>query len=550
MRKMLGFFFVAILLVLVFLTMYIQGWSFKTPKKLTIWFDKSVEGLRKGDDVRVEGILYGKVARLALNERAGVNVEVDLDRDDVDLHLNEDGTPAYDISVEAFTILGGNFVSIKRGVGPRKADLKEPLVGKTKPSPFEAFAHLAEDNRDKLKVAIQNLGEAAGEIKKIGESINKGEGTIGKLIKEPTLHDEAKATLEDARKAITDIRGAVTDVRAKLNSTENSVGKVLNTPELHDELVKSVREVKESVTRAVDDIKALTQKAQDKNAGPLGALLSDTEMKDDLKKTAENLKKISQDVEKVSDKLSKGEGTLGKLVMQDELYQEAKKTLEGVDKVLGRAGRAHVYVVGEAKSYPDSKLLIAKAGLRIEPDETKYFYAGVTFLSLDAAGPIRFESQQQGGGSDTEVTFDALAFYRIPWFLTEYVGVKAGMIEGKFGGGVEVDFEPFARWPVHIDFEIRDAYNDLSDEDIDEEIRGPMTRVWARVPLWTRPLMEKKEDGTLVNKSAWWENVLYAFKVFGGVSRIQDDPEFFVGIGLEYRDEDIKALVGLVSSGR
>ena len=68
--------------------------------------------------------------------------------------------------------------------------------------------------------------------------------------------------------------------------------------------------------------------------------------------------------------------------------------------------------------------------------------------------------------------------------------------------------------------EARDAYGHVDDEDFDENVHGPMTRVWLRTPLWNR---EPKE---------WYEQILYAAKAYVGVSRLQDDPEFIAGIGL------------------
>jgi phospholipid/cholesterol/gamma-HCH transport system substrate-binding protein len=527
--KALGFFFVVIVTILVFVTVIIQKVEFFTkPIEVKVHFEKSVEGLRSGDDVRVEGIVFGKVKRLDLHEHGGVVVLVSLNRA---IELRE----GYEITVEAFTILGGNFVSIRRGKPDAPVvDLTQTLVGRTKPSAFDQLGDLVSTNRDALKTLIQNAGESFGEVKQIAKSINEGQGTIGALVKDRALYDKATATIDEVKAAIEEMR----TFAKKLERTDNTLGKLFSTTELHDELTKTLQDVRKNVNDAVGELKDLAQKAKDPNAGPIGALMSDTEMREDLKKTTTSVKKIAQDLEKISTQISEGKGSVGKLIMEDKLYQDAEKTLGAVDNVLGRAGRSKVHIYAEGASFPESEMSIARLGLRIWPDDTKYFFAGGSFISLSADGDkVRFEKQLEENEDDTIIKFEAGIMYRVPWFLDKNLGVKVGLIDGKPGGGIVFDYELFQGYPIHAEFEIRDAYNDLDDEDFDEEVRGPMTRLWVKLPLWKR--------GT-----EWYEQIFSSLKVFGGVSRLQDDPEFFIGFGLEYRDEDVKALVGLLSAGR
>jgi phospholipid/cholesterol/gamma-HCH transport system substrate-binding protein len=53
-----------------------------------------------------------------------------------------------------------------------------------------------------------NLMAAATSIKNISASIEQGDGTIGKLIKDDKLYEEAKMTLHEIRAAIDDFREA------------------------------------------------------------------------------------------------------------------------------------------------------------------------------------------------------------------------------------------------------------------------------------------------------------------------------------------------------
>lgn len=62
-------------------------------------------------------------------------------------------------------------------------------------------------------------------INALMDGIERGEGTAGKLVKDPALWD-------DARKTIADVRGILTDIK----SGKGTVGKILETDELNDQI--------------------------------------------------------------------------------------------------------------------------------------------------------------------------------------------------------------------------------------------------------------------------------------------------------------------------
>jgi len=257
-----------------------------------------------------------------------------------------------------------------------------------------------------------------------------------------------------------------------------------------------------------------------------------------MQKLMENLRDSSEDLKQIMDKVAKGEGTLGKLVQEDELYNKGKAVLDSADTVLGRVGRARVFLGGDAISYSDSEITASRLFLRIWPDETKYFQAGAVIWGLPADGPtVTFEKQVEEGKNDVKVLGEIFAMYKIPWFFDHHLGVRVGLIEGKPGGGLDLDIK-FGDWPLLASFDIRDAFNSVEDEDIDENVRGPMTRLSLRAPLWSP------------GGDTWVKQVLYAIKVTAGMSRLQDDPEFFIAGGFEFEDQDIRTLIGLLGLSR
>ena len=122
---------------------------------LKIHFER-VQGLRVGDDVRVDGFLDGKVKNIQLlptDDLPGTGVLVTVRLNDR-VALFEDSQ----ITVESTSVLGGSQISIRRGTKGRVLDPAQVLTGKTQPG-LEQVGKLVDDNKDNIHDVIQNLKE-------------------------------------------------------------------------------------------------------------------------------------------------------------------------------------------------------------------------------------------------------------------------------------------------------------------------------------------------------------------------------------------------------
>jgi phospholipid/cholesterol/gamma-HCH transport system substrate-binding protein len=541
----LGFLFLTALIVLGFGTLIVSDLDlFRKPVFLQVHFEK-VQGLRSGDDVRVDGVLFGKVKELALHPQSGVTVTLRLNGPVV---LFSDG----EILVESSSVLGGSFVSIKRGSRPPELTLDRLLPGKSLPG-LEEVGKMVDENRENFRELVKHLREVA-------QALSTGKGSAGKLIQSPELHDQAAATLKKVEEAVGEFKRVGEKVNEKLSSefidgalsnvhhaTENlrlttdriergegTLGALLNDRKMKDRLDRTL----DNVEKTSENLKSVTDKVN-RGEGTLGTLVNDKETAEKIRRTVDNIEKSSESIRGITGRLESGEGSVGKLLQDDELYEKAKQTLDDIDKVFAKAARAVVEVVGDSKLYDDSEAQISRLGIRISPSEDKYFQVGAAFLSLNKEGEILFKNLVEDNENGTEVKGEILLGYRIPWFLDRRLSVKVGLLEGKPGGGAELRWDDWllVTHPVEFVFEMRDAYNDLDDEDIDENLDGPLLRFYAKMPVWTR-------------RNNWFEVLLSTLRVYGGVSRIGEDPEGMVGIGLEWPDDDIRTLVSFIGLAR
>ena len=511
----LGFFFFVALVLLGFGTLIVGNIDmFKEPHIYRVHF-ATVEGLKTGDDIRVEGVGYGKVSDISLDPRGGVMVTLDLSGP---IEIYE----GYQIYVEAFTVLGGNYISITRGnLKGRKLDTTQVLHGLARPSALSEVGQIAQDNRETIHELLTNLKDVTAAIK-------DGKGTVGKFINDDGLHQDLQDFVKEGKESLTEVTSSMKKLLD--GSGEGPVKELLHNKEMADKLIESVDSMKE-VAASLKRISASVEKGE----GLAGAVMKDKEMENRFKRTMENIESVT---EKMKDLTSNVENsTVGKLLQEDTIYRKAEKSLDDVGELLGTAARSQLYLETENRTYFESDLSVSRIGLRIEPNESKYFWASAVFLGLKEKGDLIAYEDQADGDDQTIIVPDAGIAYRIPWFLDNRLTLKGGLLEGKPGGALEFNWEEWGLFdhPILFVLEARDAYNSVADEDIHENLNGPMIRAWAKTALWG-----KEPD-------LWWEDILHATKLYAGASRIGDDHmEFFAGLGLEWKDKDIRSLISLV----
>jgi phospholipid/cholesterol/gamma-HCH transport system substrate-binding protein len=261
--------------------------------------------LKTGDEVRLAGVKVGSVKETRL---AGRRAEAVL-QIDPKTPIASDATA----TIVMAGLIGGNYISIDMGT-PGATPLADGAEIKTASSP----------DLNSIMAQIGGLGkelqDSLGSFSKAFSGDGKdGGGIIQKLDK---LVTENSARVDATMINLQDITG-------KINRGEGTLGRLVNDPTLHDQLLATVAEIKTAATQAkefatnaegiMDQIKS--------GQGTLGALVYDQKAADDIRTSIANIRSVS-------DKLAKGQGTLGKLINDDSLYNSAEVTIKKVDRTL------------------------------------------------------------------------------------------------------------------------------------------------------------------------------------------------------------------------
>ncbi|MBI5382195.1 MAG: MCE family protein [Opitutae bacterium] len=264
---------------------------------------RSLKELKNGDEVRLAGVKVGSVLETRLKGRRAEAVLLIDSR----IQIAQDATATIGMA----GLLGSNYVSFDLGSDSAAA--------------YAPGADVRTTDTPDLNTIVTELGEVG---KKMDQALSQfsgamggqnGQGLIGKLDR---LVDENRVRI-----------GAITtnleSVTGRIDRGEGTLGKLINDPKLHDELLASVGDIKQAAARTKDFVtEAQTLIAQVKTGqGTLGVLLYDQE-------AGNNIKVVAKNIRELTDKLNQGQGTLGKLFSDDSLYLQAQGALKKVDRAL------------------------------------------------------------------------------------------------------------------------------------------------------------------------------------------------------------------------
>lgn len=150
----------------------------------------TVAGLSDGADVRVGGIRKGTVQSIQLPKRPDGKVVVSMDlAQETQSILRQDSVA----SIQSAGLLGDKYVDISFGSVDAQRLKGGETIESEPPLDVSDLFHKANQLLDTGQGALENILGAADNLNLITGKINSGHGTVGKLINDPTLYQQASA---------------------------------------------------------------------------------------------------------------------------------------------------------------------------------------------------------------------------------------------------------------------------------------------------------------------------------------------------------------------
>jgi phospholipid/cholesterol/gamma-HCH transport system substrate-binding protein len=264
-----------------------------------------LKSLKPGDEVRMAGVRVGAVESTRLEGRRAEAV----------LRINPEAPPIPGDATAAITmagLLGTNFISIDFG-----------SIGA---APLPPGAEIRTRVTPDLNSVMSDLGN-------VGQRLEEALGSLSEFAQgrdgQPSLFQRIDTLVAQNSENLTQSIAHLEDVSGKISRGEGTIGRLVNDPALHDELLAAVADIRAGAEDARRFMASFQEIASEVHSGrgTLGALVYDPAAAENLRTTLANLREVS-------DKLASGEGTLGQLINDDSLIRDARGTLQKAERAL------------------------------------------------------------------------------------------------------------------------------------------------------------------------------------------------------------------------
>ncbi len=298
-------------------------------------------GLRVGAPVRLEGVDIGNVIRIRVvsdPKRILAPVEVIMK---ITTKYADTMNRGCQVLLTTAGVLGEVFVDI---------DCRD-----TKGSPVQNDDELATKDVPQLQDVVrasqgtlQNVDTLVKRLDNIISYIQSGQGSIGKVIYDPSLFNRAN-----------DMLNQLQEVVGQINSPNGTIGKLINSDELYNK-----------ANAAVDNLNKIIDQVNSGN-GTIGKFLKDPTLYDNANKTV-------AEANQLIDGINAGKGTLGRLAKDEALANKIDNTVTRLNSIADRLdkgeGSAGKFLVDPSLYNNADQLLVETRNLiaAVRKDPKKY----------------------------------------------------------------------------------------------------------------------------------------------------------------------------------
>lgn len=258
------------------------------------------------------------------------------------------------------------------------------------------------------------------------------------------LNVKAKGSLDNLMAEVGEVAASLKVVSKNLEEAtsgeghrKNILGRIVqNIETITKDLAQVTSENKNKIGDIVDQIHDVSSTLQ--------SIAKDSTDKG-FKKMWEHLSDTVKNLDEVTAKINRGEGTIGKLLSDESTSEKVESAIDGINDMVSTASRVqtaldfHSEYLGELGSWKSS------LGVFVQPGLDRFYYLGVVD---DPAGVLETTRTQTTGSTTGDVTEKktyqnkvkvTLLFGKNFWDLT----VRGGIIEN--GGGFGIDYYFFRR---------------------------------------------------------------------------------------------------------
>jgi phospholipid/cholesterol/gamma-HCH transport system substrate-binding protein len=312
---------------------------------------KDASGIAKLSQVRIAGIPVGRVK----------SIKLDHDIARIDMSMNKD-VPLYEdaaVSKVASSLLGEFQLKISPGTeGRRKLVTGDEIK-------VVSEAQTPDD-------LMRQMSDIAKDVKEVTAALRDSVGSDqGKQDISATLRNLAQVT-EALNETVRENRTAIHEI-------------VVNTQQISARSAPEIQTILENVRETTREVRELVAKDPTGTGKEAGEVRKIVERVD---RASQNLESALKNVDDVTARLNRGEGTLGRLTKDEKLINEVEGAVENVGDFLGGISRLQTIVSLRTDYQFLASTVKSYVEIRLQPKEDKYYMIEIV---NDPKGLTRFE---------------------------------------------------------------------------------------------------------------------------------------------------------------
>ncbi len=289
---------------------------------------RDVRGLRKGAPVWIFGTEVGSVKEIQLSPTLGAIVTISIQKKILD-YMRRDAQA----SVMTMGLLGDKYVELTAGSPQAEPIRAGEMIRGTIPLEFS-------DVMETASISIGKIGDFIQKLDNLIVKIETGEGTMAKLLTNPSIYDHLDRTAKNLSLTLEEIKQSRGTLK-RLLEDPTLYQKMTSTISTIEAFAKEIRESPGTLKRLIED-----PSLYEKTVRVVSTL---EEVGQKMDRTIENVgKKMDTTIstlEAFSQRLNEREGTLQRLIENPQLYDHLDQgairlnaILEKMDQGEGLAG--------------------------------------------------------------------------------------------------------------------------------------------------------------------------------------------------------------------
>ena len=452
-------------------------------------------GLLRDSDILVSGVVVGKLDKIGLeNGKAKFT-----------LKISKDLVVYNNAKIEKImeSMLGTYVLVLEPGDSSSPVLKEKDYIKNVKTdSGMSAAMSKVTEIMEKTDALMEKVLERENQ-----EKINK---IIDMLVK---TTENTTQNIEGSMKMLSSVLKDMSEVMQKVNSKSDSemekLSKILeNTLKVTDRIAEISDGKDEELNKTLEDLRSSLKLIADELAASRGAM--------------QDVREITSNMNQITEKVAKGEGTVGKLLSDEKLYEDivkvSDKLTDYADTLLGMK----VYVDAHSNYMVFNNSFKTYFDITLQPRKDRFYMLGVVDDPRGNVSHTTTTHMTDVDGTtyvvedDKTVVTDELKFNLQIGRIFGPVALRGGIFQNKAGFGI--DYNPW-------------KYVSLSAEIFDfGSGNAPQLRVQglARPFLWT------------IEPFSW----LYV--TAGGEDLINGQRDLYFGLGLRFDDDDLKSIVSSV----